>query len=492
MATRRKATVVEPAEDSPANYHPSAMTHEFIPDFDLARINANPYNVRERAVADDELIESVRENGLVEPLVVAPQILEAGTGIPGRDHDLVAGHRRLDALLRIGATTAPVIIRYDLDTRAKQVETMLIENDRRQGLTPIEQAKGYKQLTLFGVSQTEVAKKVGVDRKTVAARLKLLDLNNTVQQRVNDGQVTIDDAIAIAALPATEQTKVAKVAGSYGFKYELESAQRRVKKTAEIDERIKELQAAGVPERTYPPGKTAWNVNDADDGMVRLGATFSSNLDDHDGCLAWVKVTGPDLEFVCTNVAAHDEQLSEKQRQAREEAERDAAEQKARDEAEEIAQRLRTDAILESIRPGVKLDPAVDRLLRVTLRSVLFELGWHTRGYFAALETPADEQWGQYSSQWKPEDVTRFERHLAASTMPADVLRLLAAATVATVEGKYFGYVGDRGPRSPYGEQAEKIAMAHLEVAQAAGHELTPIEQELLDPVTDDADGGES
>jgi ParB/RepB/Spo0J family partition protein len=485
----KSSPALELVPEDLSDYVASDLTHEFIPDFALSRINPNPYNVRDRAIADDELIESIREVGLVEPLVVAPAMLdEDGKPAPtGGDHDLVAGHRRLDGLLRIGATTAPVIIRHDLDTRAKQLEAMIVENDRRQGLTPIEQAKGYHQLTLFGVKQAEIAKKVGVDRKTVAGRLKLLGLNSTTQTKVNDGQITIDDAIAIAALPAAEQTKLAKTAGTYSFKYDLERAQMRVKKTTEIDKQVADLVAAGVPERKYPAGKTAWNVTDASDGMTSLRQTFSNEPNDHPGCLAWVRPNAVLLEYVCTDIARHDEQLDEERRLAREEDEREAAEHAAREEALAIAQRLRTDAILESIRPGVRLDPAVERVLRLLLRGLLLELGWSTREYFTALDIPAEERWGEYSSQWKDVDIERFNAHIDAAKRPADVLKLLAAYAISRAEASWFSFIEpNKGPRSSHAEQYHVLARAYLNVATDAGHELTPVEQELVAPDADE------
>lgn len=487
-----RATGTVSLVDAPMTTSGTPSTHEFVAALDLAEVNPNPYNVREHAIADDELVESVRESGLIEPLIVAPNPAHAepgkGTGLRTAKYFLVAGHRRLNALDRIDATTAPAIIRYDLDTPAKQVESMLIENGRRLDLTPIEEAKGYHQLTLFGIKQADIAKAVGRDRKTVSSRLKLLDLNNNVQQRVTDGQVTIDDAIAIAALPAAEQSKVAKSAGTYYFKQELAAAERRVKRGAEIETKIKELKAVGIPEAKYPAGKTQWNITDAADGMTRLGATFSNMLEDHNGCLAWVKVTGPDLEYVCTNAAAHDEQLSEKHRASREEQDRLAAAAKAHREAKELASRLRTDALFESIKPGVKLDPAAERILRLLARVMIFELSYSSSSseYFNALELPADERWERHSSQWKPVDAEKFENHLAAATKPADVLKLLAAVLVARAEASYLGYVGDRGPRSTHGEQSHAIARAFMDLAETAGHVFTPVELEDLNPAEAD------
>jgi ParB/RepB/Spo0J family partition protein len=483
--------------DAPMTTAGTTSTHEFVPALDLDLVDPNPYNIRERAIADDELIESIRSSGLVEPLVVVPnpEYVEGQQPPKGKapaKYRLAAGHRRVDALLRIGAPTAPAIIRYDLDTPAKQVEAMLIENGRRQDLSPIEEAKGYHQLELFGISATAIAKAVGRDRKTVSARLKLLDLSDTVQQRVSDGQVTIDDAIAIAALPTSEQSKVAKSAGTWSFKQELAAAERRTKKQAEVDAKIKELKAAGVPERTLPAGKTMWSISDAADGMTRLGATFSNMLEDHDGCLAWVKVTGPDIDYVCTNIAAHDEQLSEKQRQDREDDDRAAAAAKERREAQELASRLRADALFESIKPGLKLDPAVEGILHLLVRISIYELHYFTGRYQDVLELPADERWERYPSQWKQADVDKVEAHLAAAKSPADLLKLLAAVLVTRVEESYLSYLGGRGPQSPHNEQSQATAKAFMELVAAAGHVFTPVELEDLNPAVDEDEADES
>lgn len=471
--------------DAPMTTAGSTATHEFVPDLALDLVDPNPYNIRERAIADDELIASIRSSGLVEPLVVVPNpdyVADAAqkTGRGPAKFRLAAGHRRLDAMLRLELATAPAIIRYDLDTPAKQVEAMLIENGRRQDLSPIEEAKGYHQLTLFGIKQADIAKAVGRDRKTVSARLKLLDLNNNVQTKVTDGQVTIDDAIAIAALPQSEQTKVANSVGTWSFKQELEAARRRTEKKAEIDTKVVDLKAAGIPRRNLPAGKSVWTINDADDGMVRLGQTFSSDPDDHDGCLAWIRSNDTELDYVCTNVSAHDEQLSEQQRIDREAAERIAAETKARAEAKAVATRLRADALLESVKPGIKLDPAAERLLRLLVRAMVFELGYAATTYQEALDIPKDLRWERYASTWKPRDLERFEDHLAAATKPADLLRQLAAVLVAKNEETYLSYLSGKGHRSPHSDMCQQIGRAFIDLAQAAGHQLTELERELL------------
>lgn len=453
----------------------AAHSTEYEPLLALDRIHVHPHNPRHQAIADEELIDSIREQGLIHDLVVAPHPKHVD------DFILIDGHRRLDGLTKAGYSYAPAKIRLDLVDEADQIAAMLA-TIRREDLTPIEEAEGFDLLAELGWKIPQIAAATGRSASTIKARRKLLSLNAGVQKRVNDGQVTIDDALAVAALPAKEQTKVASQAGTYNFKYELEAAQRRVKKQAEIDAKIVELEKAGIPERTLPKGKSLWTISDADDGMVRLGATFSHNIDDHPGCVAYVRMPGPELDYLCTNVSAHDEQLDAARLADRVQAEKDAAEQRAHEEALAIAQRLRADAILDSIRPGVKLDSAVERALRLQHRSGLFELGWASTRYFDALEIPEDQRWERYVSSWKEQDVTNYERHLESLTKPAALLRAFAALVVAKCEESYFAYLGDRGPRTPHAERATVLAHDYLELAQAAGHELTAVELDLLAP----------
>ena len=138
----------------------------------------------------NELAESIRENGIMQPLVVRP--LEEG-------YEIIAGERRWRASQLVGLTKVPVIIR-DVDDQTA-LELALIENLQRENLDPIEEAKGYEQLIdQFDLTQEEVATKVGKNRATVANSLRLIKLPSGVQSYVRDGILTSGHAKAILAL----------------------------------------------------------------------------------------------------------------------------------------------------------------------------------------------------------------------------------------------------------------------------------------------------
>jgi ParB family transcriptional regulator, chromosome partitioning protein len=164
----------------------------------LARITANPFQPRRdfEPEALAELEASIRENGLLQPLVVRP----AKEGAPvGADWELVAGERRMRAVRRLGWSEVPVIVR-DMDDRTLLV-LAIVENVQRAGLSPLEEAEGYRQLIEeFGYTQKEVAESVGRERSTIANLLRLLHLPASVQKLVSAGSLTMGHARAILGL----------------------------------------------------------------------------------------------------------------------------------------------------------------------------------------------------------------------------------------------------------------------------------------------------
>jgi ParB family chromosome partitioning protein len=140
-----------------------------------------------------ELAASIRENGLLQPLVVRP-IVEA----PGR-YELVVGERRFRAVSSLGWEDVPVVVRDAND------ETMLVlalvENLQREALNPLEEAEGYAALTdKYELSHQDIAKAVGKDRSTVANVLRLLKLPPSVRKLVEEGSLTQGHARALLAL----------------------------------------------------------------------------------------------------------------------------------------------------------------------------------------------------------------------------------------------------------------------------------------------------
>jgi ParB family chromosome partitioning protein len=160
----------------------------------VAQIRPNPHQPRQRFddVALDELAASIAEHGILQPLLVS----EAGED----SYVVVAGERRLRAARRAGLKVVPAVIREHVDEGA-QLALALVENLQRRDLTPLEEARAYEQLRLnLGLSQAEIAQRVGVDRSTVANALRLLKLDEDLQVMVESGRLSAGHARALLAV----------------------------------------------------------------------------------------------------------------------------------------------------------------------------------------------------------------------------------------------------------------------------------------------------
>jgi len=146
-----------------------------------------------------ELADSIKEQGIVQPLIVRQQ---------GDHFELIAGERRWRASQLIGLTEVPIIVR-EADDRAV-LEMALIENLQRENLNPIEEAQGYSQLvSQFQLTQEEVALKVGKSRAVVANALRLLKLPVTIHAYLRDGRVSVGHAKVILGLTDAKQQELA-------------------------------------------------------------------------------------------------------------------------------------------------------------------------------------------------------------------------------------------------------------------------------------------
>jgi len=161
-----------------------------------------------------ELANSIRESGLIYPLLVRKS---ADSGVDGPKYELIAGERRLRALKLLGEQEAPVIIRDVGDRDALQLA--LVENIQREELNPIEQARAYLRLQEeFGLTQEQVASAVGKDRATVANIGRLLKLAEKVQEAVAGGRLSLGHARALLALDSQKsQIQLAERAMSAGL-----------------------------------------------------------------------------------------------------------------------------------------------------------------------------------------------------------------------------------------------------------------------------------
>jgi len=159
---------------------------------EIDKISPSPFQPR-RAFDEiklQELAMSIRNQGIIQPLVVRPK---------GERFELIAGERRWRAAMKAGLSTVPVVVRQASDRDALQLA--LIENLQREDLNPIEEATGYRRLQdEFTWSQEEVADKVGKSRPAVTNALRLLALPSEVQQEVASGNLPAGQARALLGL----------------------------------------------------------------------------------------------------------------------------------------------------------------------------------------------------------------------------------------------------------------------------------------------------
>ncbi|AEF81598.1 ParB/RepB/Spo0J family partition protein [Leadbettera azotonutricia] len=192
---RGLAALIENSKEDSETQAKSPGTEIFIP---LEKLKANPDQPR-KSFDDGELAEladSIKEHGIIQPIIVE----ESGDGT----YTIVAGERRSRAARIAGLTEAPVIIRKYSDE--KRMVVALIENVQRADLNPIEEAGAYKRLMeLTGLSQDEVAGRVGKNRSTVANALRLLKLPYEMQESLQEGDLSPGHARALLSVNSAKK-----------------------------------------------------------------------------------------------------------------------------------------------------------------------------------------------------------------------------------------------------------------------------------------------
>jgi ParB family chromosome partitioning protein len=153
------------------------------------------------AEALESLAASIREQGIVQPIVVVPR---------GDKFEIVAGERRWRAAMSAGLSRVPVVVRERRSDR-EMLELSLVENLQREDLNPLEAAAAYARLREeFHLTQEDVARRVGKDRTTIANALRLLKLPASVREKIRGGSLSAGHARALAALvSADDQERLA-------------------------------------------------------------------------------------------------------------------------------------------------------------------------------------------------------------------------------------------------------------------------------------------
>ena len=170
-------------------------------DLDLIKPNAEQPRTRFTESKLEELTQSIKANGVVQPIVVRKQ---------GAGYEIVAGERRWRASQRAGLQKIPAVVKEVSDE--KLLELALIENIQRQELNAIEEARAYKKLIdTIGLTQEMVASRVGKDRTFIANYIRLLKLPDDVQNLVSDEKLTVGHARALLMVDnADTQRRVAR------------------------------------------------------------------------------------------------------------------------------------------------------------------------------------------------------------------------------------------------------------------------------------------
>lgn len=198
-AARAPAHVGTPVPDAP-----EAITERF-EQIAIEKICESKTNPRRVFKAIDELAGSIKEKGIIEPLIVRD------TFDPPADFELVAGARRLRGAKKAGLTAVPCIIRNYTDVQACEVQ--VIENNQREDVHPLEEASGFAHLIELGQDVATIAGKIGRVEGYVVKRLQLGKLIKPVRKMLEEDQLPLGHAMEIARLPEPAQERIAKYLG---------------------------------------------------------------------------------------------------------------------------------------------------------------------------------------------------------------------------------------------------------------------------------------
>ncbi|PIZ00578.1 chromosome partitioning protein ParB [bacterium (Candidatus Howlettbacteria) CG_4_10_14_0_8_um_filter_40_9] len=184
-----------------------------------------------------ELADSIREHGVIQPLIVSKE---------GKEFILIAGERRLRAAKLAGLESVPVILR---STKEQQkVELALIENLQREDLNVLEEASSYKKLIDdFSLTQEDVSKRVGKSRSAVANALRLLSLPVEVKRGLREGLITEGHARVILSLPTLEQ-QISFYNQIISGKLNVRQAEAKIKSGISIEKRELSIELRDIQE----------------------------------------------------------------------------------------------------------------------------------------------------------------------------------------------------------------------------------------------------
>ena len=279
-----KPPVPAPVSTPVSESVPTPDSRERVQRVPFERIHPCPFQPRKDFAPESlrELADSIREQGIVQPLIVRER---------GGHLELIAGERRWRAAQIVGLKEVPVILR-EADDRAV-LELALIENLQRENLNPIEEAQGYAQLIeQFQLKQEEVAVKVGKSRAVVANALRLLKLALPLQAYVRDGRLSVGHAKVILSLISEKQQKLAAE--------KILKEGLNVRQTEALVARLQSLESGsgGKPGAARPLTRDAHVANLEDQLRQRLGTKINLRYAQGKGALEISFFSDAELERI--------------------------------------------------------------------------------------------------------------------------------------------------------------------------------------------------
>lgn len=263
---------------------PESASGEMLRQLPVEQIQRGRYQPRQDLREDtlQELAESIRAQGLVQPVIVRPL---------GRGHyELIAGERRWRAAQLAGLREVPAVVREVSDQAA--IAMALIENIQREDLNPLEEATTLQRLIAeFDLTHQQAAEAVGRSRTAVTNLLRLLELTEEVQQRVRDRKLDMGHARALLPLPPALQREAAQQVLLRGLS---------VRETESLTRRLQQAASASLPAKPLDPNIRLLqdNLSERLGARVRLQHGTSgkgcvvihyNTLDELDGILSRVK-----------------------------------------------------------------------------------------------------------------------------------------------------------------------------------------------------------
>lgn len=321
------------------------------PSVSLDRIHDHPLNPRRNAVADESMVESIRRQGVLDPVMLAPRA--------DGDFDLIDGHRRRNGAEQAGLTEIPAHVRDDLVTDAQKLEVMVITGLQKALLSPVEEAAAYEQLELAGIDAEAIAREVGISAARVRSRMKLNNLSSEARERVHAGDASLVDVAELdefaddpAALAELEEAL-----GTPNFRqrlYQVRGQRERAARNAVMVAEFVEARAVlvqpvpGTPGSVYRPDEPGTEIRAR--AIIHLPPDLQDPAE-HDGCLGYTVPVVEDLystpRLLCLNPSSHPAAVATKPAPVESDWEKQRAEREAARAQRAAAARVRLDWLAE-------------------------------------------------------------------------------------------------------------------------------------------------